>query len=228
MSRRARLQSYFQWFAGQSTICPMTTMIYKAKGRSIIPGGWGDYGDILQQGMSARLERSDGRLALERTGPFVPPITFPGIGEIVINSDVRDALEFSRLTGFSFSPVEKVRIVDLRWEEWDLEADEPPEYPETGEPEDFISQREHDREIAKEMGDLWQIVVPQTATVLRPRRIVESYRELTLDLSTWNGKDLFRSRDIASMLFSERAREWFTELWGEYIQFDLFPTTEGD
>jgi hypothetical protein len=44
---------------------------------------WGDYGNILVHGMSAHAGRSmDGRIRLERTGPFVPPITFPGIGDI--------------------------------------------------------------------------------------------------------------------------------------------------
>ena len=74
------------------------------------------------------------------------------------------------------------------------------------------------------MGDLWELFVPETAKILRPKSIVDSYKELRLDLSTWNGTDLFRSDGYACILFTERARTWFTEQWEEYIEFDEFPT----
>jgi hypothetical protein len=36
---------------------------------------WGDYGSILQHGMTAHLGRNpEGLAQLERTGPFIPPI----------------------------------------------------------------------------------------------------------------------------------------------------------
>ncbi len=35
---------------------------------------WGDYGDILQHGITAHLARVGGRLSLERTGPYMPPV----------------------------------------------------------------------------------------------------------------------------------------------------------
>ena len=40
---------------------------------------WGDYGDVLVNGMSSGGRDDDGFIKLERTGPFIPPITFPGI-----------------------------------------------------------------------------------------------------------------------------------------------------
>jgi len=45
---------------------------YAINGRTVIRGQWGDYGDILQHGMTAHLPRVDGKLALERTGSYIP------------------------------------------------------------------------------------------------------------------------------------------------------------
>src|SRR5258708_4824998 len=112
----------------------MAIHIFKIEERAIFTGDWGDYGHILQHGMAGHRPRGDGRLALERTGPYIPPITLPGIGEVVVTSAARQLLESSELTGFSFQPVDKVLTVELHWEDWDLSADEPPHFPDSGEP----------------------------------------------------------------------------------------------
>ena len=80
---------------------------------------WGDYGAILVHGMSRHLPRLDGLIRLERTGPFIPPITLPGIGDVVVTHKFRAAIERTGLAGLSFAPVIKTRIVEFRWELWD-------------------------------------------------------------------------------------------------------------
>ena len=197
----------------------MPAGFFKISGRSIIPRGWGDYGHILQHGIAAHLPSADGRLALERAGPYIPPITLPGIGDIVLTSEAQKLLELSALSGFSFLPVEKTLVVELHWETWNLDAEQPAEFPESGEPEGYILGKPHSPNAATELGELWEIVVPSTATILRPRSVVSSYKELRIDLNTWNGSDLFRGEGYGSILFSERARNWFCEHWEKYVQF---------
>jgi hypothetical protein len=191
--------------------------------RSIVSRGWGDYGHILQHGMADHSPRADGRLALERAGPYIPPITLPGIGDIVLTSEAQKLLELSGLSGFSFLPVEKTLVVELHWETWNLDAEQPAQFPESGEPEDYILGKPHSPNAATELGELWEIVVPFTATILRPRSVVSSYKELRIDVSTWNGSDLFRGEGYGLILFSQRARDWFCERWERYVQFDEFP-----
>lgn len=197
----------------------MTTGFFRIHGLSIFAKDWGDYGDILQHGMTAHLPRLGGRLSLERTGPYIPPITFPGIGDIVLTSTARGVLESSGLSGFSFVPVEKRLIVELHWEAWNLDADQPPEFPDSGEPEDYVLGKPHSPTAAEALGDLWEVAIPKTATIIRPQSTVTSYEELKLDLSSWSGADLFRSEDYGGALFSQRARDWFTEQWGTYVRF---------
>jgi hypothetical protein len=203
----------------------MPTRIFKIDRRSILPRGWGDYGDILQHGMAGRSSGKDGRLALQRTGPYIPPITLPGIGEVVLTSPAKILLECSGLTGFSFRPVEKALTVELRWENWNLKADEPEYFPDSGEPEDYLLGQPNSPTASAALGDLWEVFVPNTATVLRPGAIIRSYKELRLDLDTWNGADLFRSDGYGSTLFTECGREWFSSKWREHVDFSEFPTT---
>lgn len=204
----------------------MSIQFFKIERRSIFNKNWGDYGDILQNGMTSHLPRQSGFLALERTGPFIPPITLPGIGDIVLTSAARELLDASGLSGFEFRPVHKVLTVDLRWEDWDMNADEPQQFPDTGEPEDYILGKPNSESASAALGELWELSVPSTAAVLRPQPIVRSYRELKLDINTWNGCDLIRSTGYASVLFTERARSWFAERWGNYVEFLEFPTAE--
>jgi hypothetical protein len=203
----------------------MPTHFFKIERRSIFNARWGDYGDILQHGMSAHLPRQGGFLSLERTGPFIPPITLPGIGDIVATSAARKSLDTSGLSGFEFRRVHKALTVELHWEEWDLNADEPQQFPDTGEPEDYILGKPNSPSASAALGELWELSVPATATVLRPKPIVQSYRDLKLDIDTWNGCDLIRSAEYDSILFNERARSWFVERWGNYVEFVEFPTT---
>ena len=179
---------------------------------------WGDYGHILQHGMTSHRRRTEGKLSLERTGPFTPPITLPGLGDIVLTYEARAALESSGLTGFTFLPVEKVQIVELHWDQWDLSAEEPPEYPESGEPEDYILERQHSPDTANSLGDLFEVVVPNSLKIVRTPA-----NKLLIDADSWNGDDLIRSVEYGSIIFSERAHRWFTELWGKYVRFEPFP-----
>lgn len=203
----------------------MAPKFFQIEERSIIPGDWGDYGSILQHGMTAHRPRVDGRLALERNGPYIPPITLPGIGDIVLTSDAKKLLESYGLSGFGFLPVEKVLIVELHWETWNLNEEDPAKFADSGEPEDYILGQPHSPSAAAALGELWEVVVPNTVTILRPERMVSSYKELQIDLSTWNGADLIRGKDSFSTFFSESAHNWFSEHWGKYIKFDQVPTT---
>jgi hypothetical protein len=100
---------------------------------------WGDYGNILVSGLLDRDETS-GLLLIERTGPFVPPISIGGLhSPLVVTDSFRRELERSGLTGFGFQPAVKQRIVRLAWERWDRSAAEPAEYPAEGEPETTCS-----------------------------------------------------------------------------------------
>ncbi len=131
-------------------------------------------------------------------------------------------LDSSGLKGYTFQTVDKKQIVELHWEEWDLNAPEPASYPETGEPEGYVIGQPHSPEAAEQIGDLWEVVIPPTVRVHRPRPIVESWKEFTIDSVTWNGADIFASSDVGYVFFAERAQTWFARNFGEYVGFEEF------
>jgi hypothetical protein len=174
---------------------------------------WGDYGSILASGMSRHLGRSeDGLIQLERTGPFIPPISFPG--DVIVTDAFRTELESSALTGFTFAPIIKARIVELNWESWDRRAEEPEMYPETGEPEDYILGRPHSPELAERMGALWELIPGMGATV--DRLGPNSCQELVL--KPFGQSDIFRAKGVGFTYVTQRAMEWLAERAGQWVR----------
>ncbi len=162
---------------------------------------WGDYGDILLSGMTAHQPRTrEGLLRLERTGPFVPPITMAGFGDLLVTDAFRVRLEESSLAGPAFRPVQKTRIVRLEWEHWDWTADDPQEYPDGGEPEAYILDRPHDPELAMQIGPLWEVLLPSLGG------------ETAADLA----RDQVHARHIHA---SQRARNWLEQHAGDWLSF---------
>ena len=117
---------------------------------------WGDYGDILVHGMTNHLPRQAGELQLERVAPYIPPISFPGVSDVVLTDTTKTKLA-ALLPELTFKPVRKTRIVRLYWTEWDATANDPSVYPESGEPEDYILAQPHDEVLARELGLLWEL-----------------------------------------------------------------------
>lgn len=180
---------------------------------------WGDYGDILLHGMAARDEQS-GLLLLERTGNFVPPISFPGLPGIVVTNEFRSRLEQSGFTGIAFQPVIKRRIVDLDWLRWDSSLDEPAQLPDSGEPEDYLLPAKHDESLAQSMPDLWELVIGKTAHVLR---IEDSNAEFGVRLSllrdTWKGEDFFAVPEVLYEFVTESAKDWLEKEAANFVGF---------
>lgn len=186
---------------------------------------WGDYFDILMHGMSCHLGRDGGRIQLERTGPFAPPISLPGIGDIVVTDVFRRKLEASGLEGLHFQPVIKKLIVQLNWHTWDREAKRPPEYPEGGEPESYILEQPHSVSAAKQMGELWELLLNDSARVYRAKRIC-TRDDIFLQPDSWQGEDLFRAQGVGYVYATQRAREWLKEHAAEYVTFQQARTRE--
>lgn len=150
-----------------------------------------------------------GVLEIQRTGPFVPPITLPAIGDVVVTDELRQALGRSCLKGFRFETVVKRLIARSDWNMWDQEADEPAEHPESGEPEDYVLGQPHSAEADEQMGDLWALELNRDAQTSREQAIVQHRRQIKLIASTWKGQDIFGAQDVGFVYVTETAKSWF-------------------
>jgi hypothetical protein len=179
---------------------------------------WGDYYSILMHGMSCHLGRDGGRIQLERTGPFIPPFSLPGIGDIVVTDAFRRKLEASGLLGLRFQPVIKKLIARSEWHTWDRQASKPTEYPDEGEPEGYILDESHCAATAKEMGDLWEVLLNQSARIHRVE-IDFITSEIFLLPDSWQGEDLFGAQGVRYIFATERARAFLEKDAGDYLMF---------
>jgi hypothetical protein len=169
---------------------------------------WGDYGEVLWNGRAkTRQEHGKSTIFVSRTGPFVPPITYP-FSSIVVTDDFRQKLMAEQFSGLSFEAVEYAKVVRIAWDEWDAKAEEPAVYPASGEPDDYLLGGTHDQSLLATMPTLWAWRI-----------------EVTKNLQLPGTRTFHRERhpgtDVACEHFvvwiSERMKLWLTDCAGKWL-----------
>jgi hypothetical protein len=193
---------------------------------------WGDYGDVLISGYARRTV--DGVLSLHRTGPFLPPISFPWThakrdvdSAVVVSAELKASLEALNLPGVRFRTARRSRIVPLSWETWDLRAREPAEYPDENEPENYLLNRKHDPRCAARMSTAFELILPDTTVGIDS--VEDPANPLrTLYTSARSGKGaLPASRThptCGDLVVDDRMRTWLKKHVGNWVRFE--PVTQ--
>ena len=117
-------------------------------------GPWGDYGRILVPACPATWRASRGGSGSSARRRFVPPLSLPGIGHVVVTAALRGQLENAKISGMTFRALDKARMVHLDWSGWDSAAKGPAVFPASGEPEDYVLARPHDEAAAAALGEV--------------------------------------------------------------------------
>ena len=174
---------------------------------------WGDYGSILRNGIF-----HTGEQRLDRTGPFVPPISFPAFsGTVIVTSESRQKLEASGMSGVGeFRPVLLGKVVLIDWQNWDksrqLERDQ---LPYNGEPEEYILHNPHDAATASEIEPLWTWHPLRIGKVSRVKGVMR--------LEGIMGRhDVFRLCDDGwtKIIVSENGMHRVRDVFGEWVAFE--------
>jgi len=172
---------------------------------------WGDYGDMLFHGMATRSK--SGELELERTGPFIPPISQPG-RFVVVTAEFLGRLRESGLKGIEVGPVHKKRIPMIDWREWEPFGPKEMKYPAGNEPENYILRRKHSPEAAEALGELFE---------LRFRKGIQVSRDggYHLVASSWDGADFVTETGEHPIYnyVSQQARDWLLQYAADWVAF---------
>ncbi|MDF1663389.1 MAG: hypothetical protein P1V97_16575, partial [Planctomycetota bacterium] len=115
----------------------------------------GSYGDVLVHGL-VNFDPKPGNLILERTGPFIPPITHP-LGTLLVNNEAKKKMErCSLFSELNFEQVIIKKMVELHWEDWSLELLDVPIYPAENEPVNYIWKNNHNLHLASKTAPIWK------------------------------------------------------------------------
>jgi len=184
---------------------------------------WGDYGVTLLEGFTCDLDES--RAAIERTGPFAPPIIISS-GHLIVTDTVKRSIQSLDLRGVSFRKCVKQRIVDILWTDWDPK-EAPKTYPAGGEPENYIWRRKHNERLAMLMPDLWEIVIPADGAIVGRITKRKSTTHILFE-NTWNQADIFRAeKHCSDIFFTQEAKEEIKNLASGYLKFRKFRSKMG-
>ena len=174
---------------------------------------WGDYGSILRNGMFHTQEQR-----LDRSGPFVPPISFPAFsGAVIVTSTARQKLEASGMSGLGeFRPVLLWKVVVIDWQTWDksrqLGRDQ---LPFNGEPEEYILHNPHDAATASKIEPLWTWHPLRIGKVSRVKGVMRLEGIIGMH-------DVFRLCDDGwkSIIVSENGMRCVSEILGDWVAFE--------
>lgn len=187
---------------------------------------WGDYGDVLISGY-ARRETDDGPLSLHRTGPFLPPISFPWITNkagraVVVSAEFKKQLESLNPPGILFREAGKSRIIPLAWEKWDLGASDPAKYPDESEPENYVWEKKHNMACAAKMSAAYELVPSVGPVDVDP---VEDPRggyldEFTAAAIPGDVPSIARSHPThGKVVVDNQMKAWLEKHAGEWVRF---------
>lgn len=164
--------------------------------------GEGDYERLLISGITGYLPRKDGMLQLERIGPFIPPLSRPS-DDVIVTAEFLQTLRKSEFNDWTTIPVIKELICLSEWTP-DGEATMP------GDPEDSILGGQHDQNLADEMGDLFELVLPVGCIARSCATAAYANKYGVLVYHSFNGGDLFSVQLPGGIqpVCSDRFKRW--------------------
>ena len=182
---------------------------------------WGDCGMVLTcRGEDLGAFTDNIPVKIRRTGPFMPPITFPY--RCVVSDSFKELLH-QRFAYLEFAEAVKKHIVELHWDKWDRSG-ELQQYPNGAEPESYLRGR-HSVRASKQLGKIWCVQFPIGA-----KTWISPSRDFVIDPATWSGTDFFQTvqNDYTAHLVTEVGREFLEQHAGEWVSFrDALSDTGG-
>ncbi len=181
---------------------------------------------MLVHGLAKRTGKHDSfaTLVVDRTGPYVPPVSKP-YDSCLVFSDAGKLSLTAHLEKAEFQPVELGRVSTVKWHLWDFHSDEPKRYPPGGEPENYFS-RSGDQTSRDSVGTLWELLLPLGAQYDVTLNRETGFNKYWICEGTHTGPDLFYatrpgSHHIPCVFVTDVGRDVLGKVEGEsWLTFD--------
>ena len=143
-------------------------LVFRVRSDSVV---WGGYGAILYHGLVKENK-------LFRAGPWIPDLFLPygqdeSRGEtLYLSEKARSDLVLAGVPLSLFVESAVGRIVDIPWQDWDLQAPLPRYVPQSGEPDDYLKSTRLTRDITDDQAwKIWRLV-PEREVAVVPRSVI--------------------------------------------------------
>ena len=169
---------------------------------------WGDYGNMLFSGLLKVLDEHYDDLEIpeiERTGPYFPDIYMANTSNIIVTGRVKTLLEssdISGITGFRRAIVKK--MVDIDWQSWDLDSEDPLFYPKGNSPINYIRQGANSQDLIRSAPQVWELLVGRDGEIKKLSDTRDYLDFSNLVLASSPSIDIFQLKNMLFIVVSER------------------------
>jgi hypothetical protein len=168
----------------------------------------------------------DGVLRVYRTGPFAPPLMLPGMGYVIVTEEFCMRYARAELTGLSFGPARKERIVEVLWETWDRNDEDAflaaveKAFPNIEDAFDIVLRQPHSDRAAQSMPTLYEAQFQERvgAEVIERHDPWDHRIRITIPEAA-SAKDFLRAERQRYIFASDRAKEWLESFASEWVYF---------
>ena len=141
---------------------------------------------------------------LERTGPYIPSLYIVNSRDVLLVEPTKNFIQNSDIRGIKrYVKTLKKHIVEIEWKDWSFDT-EPRFYPESGEPEDYILEGKHDKQLAKRMPEVFLLDVEEKCNLKKTnnRNIIGDYCDIVIEGEP--NLDIFTPTNMLYVVVSDR------------------------
>ena len=142
---------------------------------------------------------------IERTGPYFPDIYMANTSNIIVTDRVKTLLEssdISGITGYRRAIVKK--MVDIDWQSWDLDSEDPLFYPKGNSPINYIRQGANSQDLIRSAPQVWELLVGRDGEIKKLSDTCDYLDFSNLVLASSPSIDIFQPKNMLFIVVSER------------------------
>lgn len=170
---------------------------------------WGDWGVILWEGLTPWDEDKQ-CISIERTGPFTPKAYFSN-DNFIFTKETKELIENSSLKGIDFLyEIEKKKIINLDWTNWNIEKGITNYLDEIYEPEDIINNGVSDLKLKQDMPNYYLANI-KSQIHLNINKLIDMQNPseyITFVDNKLDDCDFFTGIERIGCFISIRAKDW--------------------
>ena len=128
---------------------------------------------------------------------------------IIVTDRVKSLLESSDITGITgFRKVSVKKVVDIDWQSWDLNSEDPLFYPKGMSPENYIRKGGNSEDLMRSAPQAWELLVDRVGELKKVSETRDYIGYTNLALTSYPTIDIFQPKNMLFIVVSERFKDF--------------------